>query len=149
MERERALERSFMSRPIDEVNQETLSDKVRTRVIKRQAEKEREEEENKRLEERKKASTLRQSLFPNMPIYINFVTANSLPGIVGRNLSGGLKNMGWHVWAPRGKNATPDKSQDESWTIQSKNYFLDSSYKLPLMPPPQIVLSTLALGSRG
>ena len=127
VERERALERSLMSRPMDEVNQETLSDKVRTRVIKRQAEKEQEEEENKRLQERKKVSPLRESLFPNMPIYINFATANSLPGIVGRNLSGDLKNMGWHVWAPRGKNATPDKSQDESWTIQSKNYFLDSS----------------------
>ena len=66
--------------------------------MKRKAEKEREEEEKGKLEERKKESTLRQSLFPNMPIYINFVAANSLPDIVGRNLSEGLKNMGWHVW---------------------------------------------------
>ena len=121
IERERALERALMSRPIDKGTQESLSDVVRRRVMKRYAEKEREEEEKRRLEERKKESTLRQSLFPNMPIYVNFVTANSLPDIVGRNLSEGLKNMGWHVWAPRGRNAVPDKSQNEGWTIQSKN----------------------------
>ena len=132
IERERALERVLMSRPTNEVNQETLSDRVHRRVMKRHAEKEKEDEEKRRLEERKKESTLRQSIFPNMPIYINFVAANSLPDIVGRNMSEGLKNMGWYVWAPRGKNAVPDKSQNEGWTIQSKYYFL----KFPLGAPP-------------
>ena len=120
IERERVL----MSRPNDEGTQETLADKVLKRLMKRQAEKDREEEEKRRLEERKKESTLRLSLFPNMPLFINFVTANSLPGIEGKNMPESLKTMGWHVWKATGKNAVPDKTQNEGWTIQSKNCLL-------------------------
>ena len=110
------------SKPIDEEGtQETLADKVLKRLMQRQAEKDQEEEEKRRLEERKKELTLRLSLFPNMPLYINFVTANSLAGIEGKNMPESLKTMGWHVWAATGKNAVPDKSQNESWTIQSEH----------------------------
>ena len=119
-EREGAL----MSKPNDEAAQETLADKVLKRLMQRECEKEREEEEKRRLEERKKELTLRLSLFPNMPLYINFVTANSLTGIKGKNMPESLKSMGWHVWAATGKNAVPDKSQNEGWTIQSKTALL-------------------------
>ena len=118
------IERVLMSRPNDEGTKETLADKVLKRLMKRQAEKDREEEEKRRLEERKKESTLRLSLFPNMPLFINFVTANSLPGIEGKNMPESLKTMGWHVWKATGKNAVPDKTQNEGWTIQSKNCLL-------------------------
>ena len=144
IERERALEQALISRPKDqEAIQDTLSEKVCKRVMAAQAEKERIEDERRRLDERKRESTLRQSLFPNMPIFLNFVTANSLPGIIGRDLSEGLKQMGWHVWAPRGKNAAPDKSQDEGWTIQGEAVHTNFDQS-PCCPPPQIAQSTMA-----
>merc|ERR1719500_1700850 len=82
------------------------------------AEKEQKEEEDKLLKERKKESTLRLSLFPNMPLFLNFVTANSLPGIKIRSQSEGLKNMGWNMVAPRGKIPASDITQKEGWAIQ-------------------------------
>ena len=144
IERERALEQALINRPKDqEAIQDTLSEKVCKRVMAAHAEKERIEEERRRLDERKRESTLRQSLFPNMPIFLNFVTANSLPGIIGRDLSEGLKQMGWHVWAPRGKNAAPDKSQDEGWTIQGEAVCTNFDQP-PCCTPPQIAQSTMA-----
>ena len=144
IERERALEKALINRPKDqEAIQDTLSEKVCKRVMAAHAEKERIEDERRRLEERRRESTLRQSLFPNMPIFLNFVTANSLPGIIGRDLSEGLKQMGWHVWAPRGKNAAPDKSKDEGWTIQGEAVRI-SFDQSPCCTPPQIAQNTMA-----
>ena len=138
------LEQALINRPKDqEAIKDTLSEKVCKRVMAAHAEKERIEDERRRLDERKRESTLRQSLFPNMPIFLNFVTANSLPGIIGRDLSEGLKQMGWHVWAPRGKNAAPDKSQDEGWTIQGEAVHTNFDQS-PCCPPPQIAQSTMA-----
>ena len=99
-----------------EDTQETPGDKVMTTS----AEKEEKEEEDKLLKERKKESTLRLSLFPNMPLFLNFVTANSLPGIRMRNQSEGLKNMGWNMVAPRGKIPASDINKKEGWAIQGE-----------------------------
>jgi len=109
LERERGGSRSKI-----EDTQETPSDKVMTPS----AEKEQKEEEDKLLKERKKESTLRLSLFPNMPLFLNFVTANSLPGIRIRTQSEGLKNMGWNMVAPRGKIPASDINKKEGWAIQ-------------------------------
>jgi len=111
LERERGGSRSKI-----EDTQETPSDKVMTPS----AEKEQKEEEDKLLKERKKESTLRLSLFPNMPLFLNFVTANSLPGIRIRSQSEGLKNMGWNMVAPRGKIPASDINKKEGWAIQGE-----------------------------
>jgi len=111
LERERGGSRSKI-----EDTQETPSDKVMTPS----AEKEQKEEEDKLLKERKKESTLRLSLFPNMPLFLNFVTANSLPGIRIRTQSEGLKNMGWNMVAPRGKIPASDINKKEGWAIQGE-----------------------------
>ena len=79
-----------------------------------------EQKEEDRLNERKKDSTLRVSLFPNMPLYLNFVTANSLPDIKIRSQGEGLKNMGWNMVAPRGKIPASDITQKEGWAIQGE-----------------------------
>ena len=110
-ERERGGRRSNI-----EDTQETPGDKVMTTS----AEKEQREEEDKLLKERKKESTLRLSLFPNMPLFLNFVTNNSLPGIRMRSQSEGLKNMGWNMVAPRGKIPASDINQKEGWAIQGE-----------------------------
>jgi len=86
-----------------EDTQETPGDKVMTTSA----------EKDKLLKERKKESTLRLSLFPNMPLFLNFVTNNSLPGIRMRSQSEGLKNMGWNMVAPRGKIPASDINQKE------------------------------------
>ena len=96
--------------------QETPGDKVMTTA----AEKEQKGEEDRLLKERRKEPTLRLSLFPNMPLFLNFVTANSLPGIKIRSQSEGLKNMGWIMVAPRGKIPTSDITQKEGWAIQGE-----------------------------
>jgi len=111
LERERGGSRSKI-----EDTQETPGDKVMTTS----AEKEQKEEEDKLLKERKKESTLRLSLFPNMPLFLNFVTANSLPGIRIRSQSEGLKNMGWNMVAPRGKIPASDINKKEGWAIQGE-----------------------------
>ena len=74
------------------------------------------------LQEKEKVSTLRPSLFPNMPLYLNFVPANSLPDIKIRSLSEGLKNMRWTVVAPKGKIPASDITQKEGWAIQGDIY---------------------------
>ena len=99
-----------------EDTQETPGDKVMTTA----AEKEQKGEEDRLLKERRKEPTLRLSLFPNMPLFLNFVTANSLPGIKIRSQSEGLKNMGWIMVAPRGKIPTSDITQKEGWAIQGE-----------------------------
>ena len=111
LERERGGSRSKI-----EDTQGTPGDRVMTTS----AEKEQKEEEDKLLKERKKESTLRLSLFPNMPLFLNFVTANSLPGIRIRSQSEGLKNMGWNMVAPRGKIPASDINKKEGWAIQGE-----------------------------
>jgi len=117
LERERGGRgKAFLSRweIEDEDTQETAGDKIMTTP----AEKEQKEEEDILLKERKKESTLRSSLFPNVPPFLNFVPANSLPGIKIRSQSEGLKNMGWNMVAPRGKIPASDITQKEGWAIQ-------------------------------
>ena len=120
-----------------EDTQETPGDKVMTTS----AEKEEKEEEDKLLKERKKESTLRLSLFPNMPLFLNFVTANSLPGIRMRNQSEGLKNMGWNMVAPRGKIPASDINKKEGWAIQGE---MSSLYITFFNSRHQIVQGTMA-----
>ena len=119
LERERGGRgKAFLSRweIEDEDTQETAGDKIMTTP----AEKEQKEEEDILLKERKKESTLRSSLFPNVPPFLNFVPANSLPGIKIRSQSEGLKNMGWNMVAPRGKIPASDITQKEGWAIQGE-----------------------------
>ena len=92
------------------------------------------------LQEKEKVSTLRPSLFPNMPLYLNFVPANSLPDIKIRSLSEGLKNMRWTVVAPKGKIPASDITQKEGWAIQGDIYLLHITY----YSPSQIVQGTMA-----
>ena len=92
------------------------------------------------LQEKEKVSTLRPSLFPNMPLYLNFVPANSLPDIKIRSLSEGLKNMRWTVVAPKGKIPASDITQKEGWAIQGDIYLLHITYYSPC----QIVQGTMA-----
>ena len=132
LERERGGSRSKI-----EDTQETPGDKVMTTS----AEKQQKEEEDKLLKERKKESTLRLSLFPNMPLFLNFVTANSLPGIRIRSQSEGLKNMGWNMVAPRGKIPASDINKKEGWAIQGK---MSSLYITFLNSRHQIVQGTMA-----
>ena len=120
-----------------EDTQETPGDKVMTTSV----EKEEKEEEDKLLKERKKESTLRLSLFPNMPLFLNFVTANSLPGIRMRNQSEGLKNMGWNMVAPRGKIPASDINKKEGWAIQGE---MSSLFITFLNSLHQIVQGTMA-----
>ena len=85
-------------------------------------------------------STLRPSLFPNMPLYLNFVPANSLPDIKIRSLPEDLKNMRWTVVAPKGKIPASDITQKEGWAIQGYIYLLHINY----YSPSQIVQGTMA-----
>merc|ERR1712080_244109 len=100
---------NFLTILKNEDTQETPGAKVMTTTHDQKEKKE--EEDRLSLNERKKDSTLRLSLFPNMPLYLNFVTANSFPDIKIRSQSEGLKNMGWNMVAPRGKIPASDITQ--------------------------------------
>ena len=118
-----------------------LQNEVQRKIIQiPPAQEDQKQEDEGLLQEKKKVSTLRPSLFPNMPLYLNFVPANSLPDIKIRSLPEGLKNMRWTVVAPKGKIPASDITQKEGWAIQGDIYPIHITY----YSPSQIVQGTMA-----